>query len=184
MPYNLQRPLSNVEKNQYPGMSDIVAQLLFHRGITDTASAQKFIKPDYEAGSHDPFLLKDAERSATRITQAILNDERITIYSDYDADGIPGAAIFNDFFKRIGYKNYSIYIPHRHNEGFGLNVEAVGQLANEGVKLLITIDCGITDVVPVRIAREKGMDVIITDHHEPPTEQPAAFAIIDHKQDD
>jgi single-stranded-DNA-specific exonuclease len=184
MSYNIRKPLTIEQRNQYTGMSDMVAHLLFHRGITDTVAAKRFIFPDYETGTYDPFLLKDAEKSAIRIIQAIENNERIAIYSDYDADGIPGAAIFNDFFKRIGYKNYSIYIPHRHDEGFGVNVEAVEQLAHEGVKLLVTIDCGITDVEPIKIARSMSIDVIITDHHEPPAELPPAFAIIDHKQTD
>ncbi len=163
-------------------MHDIVAHLLHHRGIRDTENAQKFITPDYDRDTHDPFLLKDAEKAADRIIFAIENKERIVIYADYDADGIPGAALFNDFMKRIGYENYSVYIPHRHNEGFGLNVDAVDLLAGEGAELLITLDCGISDVEAVARANEKGIDVIITDHHEPPPELPAAFAIIDHKQ--
>ncbi len=184
MNYLTRKPLSVDERNAVGGVSDIVAHLLFHRGITDRVSAEKFLAPDYDAHILDPFLLKDAEKAAQRIIHAIESGERITLYSDYDADGIPGAVMWNDFFKRIGYANYSIYIPHRHNEGFGLNIEAVEQLAAEGVKLLITLDCGISDVTPVRRANELGIEVIITDHHEPPPELPAAFAIIDHKQDD
>lgn len=163
---------------------DILYKLLHHRGILDIEAAQNFINPDYDGGIHDPFLLKDAEKSAERIVAAIKNGEKIGIYSDYDADGIPGAAIFNDFFKRIGYTNFVIYIPHRHDEGFGLNLDAVKELADKGVKLLISIDCGITDVSQVKLANELGMQVIITDHHEPPAELPPAFAIIDHKQSD
>ncbi len=184
MSYNIRKPLNDEQRQRYIGMSDTVAHFLFHRGVSDAASAKEFIFPDYDKGSHDPFLLKDAEISADRIIKAIKNDERIAIYSDYDADGIPGAAIFNDFFKRIGYKNYSIYIPHRHDEGFGVNAEAVEQLASEGVQLMITIDCGITDVGPIKAAVERRMDVIVTDHHEPPAELPPAYAIVDHKQVD
>jgi single-stranded-DNA-specific exonuclease len=150
----------------------------------DREGAERFLAPDYTAHIHDPFLLKDAEKAAERIIHAMEMGERITLYSDYDADGIPGAVMWNDFFKRLGYTNYSIYIPHRHNEGFGLNVEAVEQLAQEGVKLLITLDCGISDVEPVKRANELGIEVIITDHHEPPVVLPQAFAIIDHKQID
>ena len=146
--------------------------------------AREFISPDYELNVHDPFLLKDAQKSAERIIQAIDRKERIAIYADYDADGIPGAVIWNDLFKRIGFENYSIYIPHRHDEGFGLNVEAVEQLAAEGVNLIITVDCGISDLKPVERANELGMEVIITDHHEPPADLPPAFAIVDHKQID
>jgi single-stranded-DNA-specific exonuclease len=163
-------------------MHDIVAHLLFHRGIEQPTVAERFIVPDYERDTHDPFLLKDAEKAAGRIIRAVQSNERIAVYSDYDADGIPAAAIFNDFFKKIGYTNYSIYIPHRHNEGFGVHIEAVEQLASEGVKVLITLDCGISDVEPVSRAVEKGITVIITDHHEAPPQLPPAFAIIDHKQ--
>lgn len=184
MPYTIRRPLTLEERNRIGGASDIVAHLLFHRGITDAETAGKFLLPDYDNHIHDPFLLKDAEKAAKRIISAIKNNERIAIYSDYDADGIPAAVMFNDFFSRIGYTNFSIYIPHRHNEGFGVNVEAVEQLAGEGVKLMITLDCGISDVEPVKRANELGIEVIITDHHEPPPILPAAFAIIDHKQID
>ena len=184
MSYAIRRTISADEQLQLAVFSPTLAHLLFHRGFLDTESAQAFISPDYVAHTHDPFLLKDAEKSAERIIDAIKNNERIAIYSDYDADGIPGAVIWNDFFTRIGYKNFSVYIPHRHNEGFGLNLEAIEQLAGEGVKLLVTLDCGITDVKPVALAVEKGMEVIITDHHEPPVILPPAFAIIDHKQVD
>ncbi len=184
MSYTIRRPLTLDERNRIGGASDIVAHLLFHRGISDAQTAGAFLIPDYNTQVHDPFLLKDAEKAADRIITAIQNNERIAIYSDYDADGIPAAVMFNDFFNRIGYKNFSIYIPHRHNEGFGVNVDAVEQLAAEGVKLMITLDCGISDVVPVTRANELGVDVIITDHHEAPPILPNAFAIIDHKQID
>ena len=184
MPYSIKRSITNDEQGKLATFSPVLSHLLFHRGLNDMSSAQAFVSPDYDLHTHDPFLLKDAEKAAERIIKAIKNDERIAIYSDYDADGIPGAVIWHDFFTRIGYKNFSIYIPHRHNEGFGLNLDAVGQLADQGVKLLVTLDCGITDVKPVERAVERGMDVIITDHHEPPEMLPRAFAIIDHKQSD
>lgn len=182
--YDIKRPLSVDEKNDLASFDDVLAHLLFHRGFTDVESAQKFVTPDYDLHGHNPFLLKDAEKSAQRIIQAIKNGEKIAVYSDYDADGIPGAVIFHDFFRRINYENFIIYIPHRHNEGFGLNDDAIVELAEKGVKLIVTLDCGITDVVPVALANEKGMQVIITDHHEPPEMLPDAYAIVDHKQKD
>ncbi|OHA31127.1 MAG: single-stranded-DNA-specific exonuclease RecJ [Candidatus Taylorbacteria bacterium RIFCSPLOWO2_01_FULL_44_26] len=184
MNYDIKRSLTVTERNQFGGISDLMAHLLFHRGIVDSISAEKFLKPDYERDIHDPFLLKDAGKAADRIIQAIKDRQKIAIYADYDADGIPGAAMFNDFFKRIGFDNFIIYIPHRHDEGFGLNEVAVGELAEQGVKLIITVDCGISDIQQVDIANGKGMNVIITDHHEPPAQLPAAFAIINHKQTD
>ncbi|MEI6305000.1 MAG: single-stranded-DNA-specific exonuclease RecJ, partial [Candidatus Taylorbacteria bacterium] len=182
MLYKSKKLLNEEEQQKLLQFSPLLAHILFHRGIDDALNAEKFLNPDYEMGVHDPFLLKDAEKSAERIVSAIQKGEKIGIYSDYDADGIPGAAIFNDFFKRIGYANYVIYIPHRHDEGFGLNLDAVKELADKGVRLLISIDCGITDVSQVKLANELGMQVIITDHHEPPAELPPAYAIIDHKQ--
>lgn len=184
MSYSIRRPLTVAERNQFGNMSDLTAQLLFHRGIVDGISAQKFLEPDYERDMHDPFLLKDAERGANRIIQAIKNNEKIAIYADYDADGIPGASMFHDFFTRIGFKNFIIYIPHRHDEGFGLNEMAVKELAEQGAKIIITVDCGISDVREVDFANKQGVEVIITDHHEPPPVLPSAFAIINHKQID
>lgn len=182
MSYSIRKKLIPSERDQYGNMSDIVAHLLFHRGIKDSDSARSFLNPDYDRDVHDPFLLKDAEKAADKIILAINNNEKIAVYADYDADGIPAAAIFNDFLKRISYKNFVIYIPHRHNEGFGLNIDAVDQLADDGVKLIVTLDCGISDVAPVARANERGIEVIITDHHEPPPVLPAAYAIVDHKQ--
>lgn len=182
MAYNIRRQLTLDERNHIGGNSDLLAHLLFHRGITEPDKALEFLNPDYERDIQDPFLLKDAEKAAGRIIKALKNNQRIAIYSDYDADGIPAAVMFNDFFNRLNYKNYSIYIPHRHNEGFGLNVEAVEQLAKGDVKLIVTVDCGISDVIPVQKANELGIEVIITDHHEPPEKLPSAYAIVDHKQ--
>lgn len=182
--YQIARVLNEKEREALGKYDNLLANLLFHRGIRDVDEAEKFLNPNYDLDLHDPFLLKDAKKASDRIIKAIQKEERIAIYGDYDADGIPAAAIFHDFFKRIGYKNFSIYIPHRHDEGFGLNKEAVIQLADEKVDLLITVDCGITDLDPVKKANELGIEVIITDHHEPPVILPPAFAIIDHKQKD
>lgn len=130
---------------------------------------------------NDPFLLSDMQKAVERISLAIEKNEKITIWSDYDADGIPGAVVLSDFFKMIGYSNTGVYIPHRHNEGFGMNAEGVDSLAINDTKLIITIDCGITDVEEVALANELGVDVIITDHHLPGPVLPAAFAIVDPK---
>jgi single-stranded-DNA-specific exonuclease len=180
--YSIQRQLTPVERNQYGTAHDIVAHLLFHRGITEAGAADTFIVPDYDRDTHDPFLLKDAEKAAERIVRAIKDGEKIAIYSDYDADGIPAASMFHDFFRRINFTNFIIYIPHRHNEGFGVNEDAVDELVRQEVKLMITLDCGITDVGPITRAVEKAIEVIVTDHHEPPEHLPPAFAIIDHRQ--
>ncbi|MEK7463799.1 MAG: single-stranded-DNA-specific exonuclease RecJ [Patescibacteria group bacterium] len=163
---------------------DFIDNLLFHRGIKTAEEKMAFLNPDYDKHVYDPFLLKDAEKAAKRIIKAIENDEKIVVYSDYDADGIPAGVIFHDFFKKIGFKNFTNYIPHRHDEGFGLNDDAVSQFVDDKVKLLITLDCGIADIAAVKLAKKGGIDVIITDHHEPHEKLPPAFAIVDHKQKD
>jgi len=163
---------------------DLLQQLLAYRGVTENGAREVFLNPSYEEHLHDPFLLKGMKEAVARIKLAIKNDEHIVIYSDYDADGIPTAVVMHDFFKMIGYKNFQVYIPHRHKEGFGLHVLAIDSLLATGAepKVLITLDCGITDAEEVVHARSKGIDVIITDHHMPPAELPPAFAVIDPKQ--
>ncbi len=156
-------------------------QLLFNRGITTKAAAEVFLNPDYDIQLHSPLLLHDIARATTRIKAAMQAGEQIAIFSDYDCDGIPGAVVAHDYFTAIGYTQFQNYIPHRHYEGFGLSVSAVEKLATGGVTLIITIDCGTSDVAAVARARELGVDVIITDHHEPGATLPNALAIINPK---
>ena len=163
---------------------DFIDNLLFHRGIKTPEDKERFLNLNYNEQIHDPFLLKDAEKAAKRIIKAIENNEKIVIYSDYDADGIPAGVIYHDLFKKIGFKNFINYIPHRHDEGFGLNIDAVNQFIEEQVNLIITLDCGISDNEAVKVAQDNGIDVIITDHHEPHEVLPPAYAIVDHKQKD
>lgn len=125
--------------------------------------------------------MHDMAAAVKRILAAIAADEQITIYSDYDCDGIPGGVVLHDFFKAIEYEHFNNYIPHRHYEGFGLSNEAVEKLAEEGTKLIITIDCGTSDIEPVTRANELGVDVIITDHHEPGPQLPLAVAVVNPK---
>lgn len=150
------------------------------RGVT-SEDAQSFLNPDYVTGLHDPNLLHDSAKAAARIIDAMEKDQKIAIFSDYDCDGIPGAVILHDYFKGVRYDNFVNYIPHRHFEGFGLNTTAIDKLAADDVKLIITIDCGTSDIEAIAHANEKGLDVIVTDHHEPPAELPAAFAIVNPK---
>ena len=159
----------------------VTQQLLFRRGITNAPSAEAFFNPSFVNDLHDPFLLHDMEVAVARILEAIEKKEKIAIYSDYDCDGIPGAVILHDFLKAIGYDNFINYIPHRHYEGFGFNTDAVEKLAKEDISLIITIDCGTTDIEATKVAKEKKIDVIITDHHEQKDELPDALAIVNPK---
>jgi len=162
---------------------ELLGLLLEKRGIVDPAQAEIFLNPDYERDFHDPFLMRDMEKACVRIFEAIEAKEKIVIYADYDCDGIPGAVILNDLFKLLKYKNYEIYIPMRNSEGYGLNKEAIESFADSGVKLLITIDLGITAVVEIAQASVLGIDVIITDHHIPHENLPRAYAILNPKVD-
>ena len=163
-------------------MHPLTKTLLEKRGITDLSAQEHFLYPDYGRDTYDPFLILNMEKAVERILSAMQGGERIVVYGDYDCDGIPGSVILHDLFTKLGYKNFFNYIPHRHLEGYGLNSEAVSQLRREGVTLMITVDCGITDVLEVTLAQELGMDVIVTDHHLPQAVLPPAYAVINSKQ--
>ena len=163
---------------------ELLRTLLEKRGIAGEEQAEIFLNPDYERDLHDPFLMKDMERACIRIFEAMEAGEKIVIYADYDCDGIPGAVILNDLFKLANYKNYEVYIPQRNSEGYGLNLDAIKEFAKTGVKLLITIDLGITAVAEVAQAKVDGIDVIITDHHLPKETLPRAYAILNPKVDE
>jgi len=176
--YRMADPLTENATVELSSYSPFLQQLLFARDLTTAQAAQDFLDPSFEDHLHDPFLLHDMDTAVTRILAAISAKEKIAIYSDYDCDGIPGGVVLHDFFKAIAYENFINHIPHRHYDGFGLNESAVEKLAAEGVQLIITIDCGSTDVAPVARANELGVDVIITDHHQVKEVVPEALAIV------
>lgn len=156
---------------------DIVRKMLFVRGLHAEEDAEKFLNPKYE-DLLDPFLFRDMEKAVVRIFEAMEGKEKIVIYSDYDCDGIPAATIMSDLFQKLEYKNVEFYIPHRHDEGYGLHMDAVQNFIDTGVKLLITFDLGITAIAETAHATAHGVDVIITDHHLPHGELPRAYALI------
>jgi single-stranded-DNA-specific exonuclease len=162
-------------------VSPLINRLLWAREIQDAAAAEEFLAPNYQTQLHDPFLLHDIEKAVSRIKTAIATNERIAIFSDYDCDGIPGAVVLHDLFKALGYENFQNYIPHRHYEGFGLSKYAITTLKQAGVTLLITIDCGTSNIEEVAYAKENGIDCIITDHHEPEETLPPAVAVVNPK---
>ncbi|MEZ4103978.1 MAG: single-stranded-DNA-specific exonuclease RecJ [Candidatus Paceibacterota bacterium] len=160
-------------------------QLLHNRGLKTEAEIDNFLNPSYDRHLHDPFLLHDMEKAVERILKALKKQEKIVIYSDYDCDGIPGGVVLHDFFKAVGYDNFSNYIPHRHYDGFGLSVKAVEELKEkEKPNLIITIDCGTSDLEAVTKANEHKIDVIITDHHEAKETLPEAVAVVNPKLGD
>ena len=161
--------------------SPLTMRLLINRGITSEEEAFKFLKPNYDTDMNDSFLMHDMERAVVRIFEAVEAKQKIVVYADYDCDGIPGAVVMNDFLKKINYENFYVYIPDRHDEGYGLNKEAVQKFIEEGVQLLITIDLGTTDHDDIATAQASGIDVIVTDHHLPHETLPKAFAIVNPK---
>ena len=156
---------------------DLTAALLARRGITTKEEAEIFLNPSYEAHLHDPFLMLDMQKAARRFADAILAREKIAVWSDYDCDGIPGGVLLHDFLKKVG-ADFENYIPHRHAEGYGVNNSGIEKLAKNGVKLVVTVDSGITDVEAVAHASALGMEVIVTDHHLPGDALPEAFAVL------
>lgn len=172
--------VGTLELSVYP---DIVRDMLISRGIKTLSEAEKFLNPSFEKDTFDPFLIHDMDKAVSRILEAIVSNEKIAIWSDYDHDGIPGAVILFDFFKKINFHNFVNYIPHRYLEGYGLNVNGIDKLKSEGVKLMITVDVGITDILPIDHANELGIDVIVTDHHLPIDTLPKAYAILNSKKE-
>lgn len=159
--------------------------LLEKRGILTTSEKNHFLYPDYDRDVHDPFLLTGMKEATTRIIKAMQEGEKIAIYSDYDMDGIPGAVVMSDFFKRAQYGNVVHYVPNRNAEGFGLNEAALTKLAKENVTLVITVDCGIRAVSQVARAASMGVDVIVTDHHTPGAVLPDAVVVLNpNKKED
>ncbi|MFA5841481.1 MAG: single-stranded-DNA-specific exonuclease RecJ [Candidatus Paceibacterota bacterium] len=167
------------ELKQY---GDFAKILLYNRGIKTSEAAEKFLNPDYERDVYDPFLILNMDKAVERIIRATETEEKIVIYGDYDCDGIPGSVVLHDFFKKIGYKNFSNYIPHRHKEGYGLNNGAIEKFAKDGVSLIITVDLAIANVEEVAYAENLGINVIVTDHHLPQEKIPQAYAVINSKQ--
>ncbi len=158
---------------------EVLQEVLCERGLCGTKESEEFLNPRYET-LHDPFLFNDMHKATERIISAIEKDEKIMIYSDFDADGIPGGIILKELFDKLGFKNFSNYIPHRNKEGYGLHTKVVESFANEGGSVLITVDLGISATDAARRAKELGVDLIITDHHEA-LSRPDAFAILNPK---
>lgn len=163
------------------GYAPLAAMVLASRGIQDGAQAAKYL--DCTGPLLDPFLMTDMDLAADRVARAIAQGEKIAVYGDYDVDGITSTCLLTDFIRRHG-GNCVSYIPGRLEEGYGLNPIAINQLYREGVKLIVTVDCGITAIAEALLCRELGIDLVITDHHECKDTLPQAIAVVDpHRAD-
>ncbi len=169
-------PVRIAALQQAAGIPAVVAELLICRGVSDPVAARLFLDPKLSA-LREPELLPGCRQAAERIHAAIATRRRIVVYGDYDVDGMTGTAILWLCLKLLGAE-VSYYVPHRVDEGYGLNCEAIRTLAAEKTELLVTVDCGIGSREEAALARELGVELIITDHHEPGLELPEAAAIV------
>jgi single-stranded-DNA-specific exonuclease len=158
--------------------SQLMLGLLAERGLSEELAIEEFFSPNYSAGVHDPFLFTGMKTAVSRIVEAKKKKEKIGIFGDYDADGVTATAVIFETLRRLGFSEMEVYIPDRQTEGYGMNTEAIKKLQASGVSLIITVDCGITNVEEVAFANENNVDVIITDHHYVLKDLPAAVAVI------
>jgi len=177
---NESKRVGGKNNNLRPGskIHPVVLQLLLNRGINNADELEKFFNLNYDTDVHDPFLFSDMEKAIDRIKRAKENQEKIAIFGDYDADGVTATALLYETLTNLGFKKVIPYIPDRQTEGYGMNEPSIDFLAKEGVSLIVTVDCGITNIVEVEKAKSLGIDVIVTDHHHVPKKLPDAAAII------
>jgi single-stranded-DNA-specific exonuclease len=175
-------PESQVSAISGKCLPTLVAQLLCNRGITEPAQIEAFLAAD-ERLLNDPFLLPDMDKAVARIYHALLSGEAIAIYGDFDADGITATTLLVEGLSSLGGRVVP-YIPHRTEEGYGINDAALARLSQQGISLVVTVDCGVTATDEVEEAQQLGLDIVVTDHHTVPPQLPPAIAVVDPKRDD
>lgn len=164
------------------GIHPTLCTLLAQRGIANFAQAKSYFRPSLDA-LHDPFLMKDMGKAIDRLVDAMTHKAPILVYGDYDVDGVTSVAMFYGFLKSLGFP-VDFYIPDRYAEGYGISTQAVQWAAKAGFKLIVSLDCGIRAIKSIQLANELGMDVIVSDHHEPGDILPDAYAILNPKRKD
>ena len=164
------------------GVDPVLAELLVQRGVTTFEQARSFFRPSLD-DLHDPFLMKDMDKAVERVRNAVVSGEKILVYGDYDVDGTTAVSLVYSFFRHLT-KAIDFYIPERYDEGYGVSYKGIDWAAENGFGLIITLDCGIKANEKVEYAREKGIDMIICDHHLPEDELPKAVAVLDPKRED
>lgn len=181
---NISEPSESVvnQLQQQLGINKTLCTILAQRGISDFDTAKTFFRPSLDH-LHDPFLIKDMDRAIERIEQAIQSGERILIYGDYDVDGTTAVSLVHSFLKHH-HPHIDTYIPDRYKEGYGISTAGIDYAEDNGITLIIALDCGIKAIDKVEYAKEKGIDFIIGDHHRPGENIPAAVAILDPKRND
>ncbi len=164
-------------------ISPLLARILILRGCAEDDTARRYLSSSLRADLPSPFEMADMEPAVRRVIDAVKNKEQIAIWGDYDVDGTTGAAVLVSFLREIGAAPI-YHVPHRIEEGYGLNVEGLRRLRERGVDLVITVDCGISNAVEIQAAVEMGLSLVVVDHHQPPDELPPAHAVINpHRKD-
>jgi single-stranded-DNA-specific exonuclease len=161
------------------GVPPLVARILLNRGLTDPEDVLAFLEPTLEK-LQPPFGLPDLEKAAARLGEAVRQGEAVAVYGDYDVDGLTSTCLLKHFFQELGL-NCLTYIPDRLQEGYGLKIAALQELSRQA-RLLVTVDCGVSDAAEVAWAKEHGLEVIVTDHHELPPDLPPALAVVNPKR--
>ncbi len=174
--------VSALQKELGPKVSPLVSELLVQRGIRTLEEAKGFFRASLDE-LHDPFLMKDMDRAVQRVAEAIEKGQRILVYGDYDVDGTTAVALMYTFL-RSHSPEIATYIPDRYKEGYGLSLMGIDFAQDNGFELIIALDCGIKAIEQVRYAKERGIDIVICDHHRPGPELPEAAAILNPKRSD
>ena len=159
------------------GISEVLAKIMANRGVSEIADAQNFLEPKIKNLMPDPFELKDMDKAASRLANVVINNEKITVFGDYDVDGATSSALLKRFFRDLGI-DVGVYIPNRMLEGYGPSAEAFKKLKDEGNSLVVTVDCGSMSFEPIKAANEYGLEVIVLDHHLGGEELPEAYAVV------
>ena len=161
-------------------VSEIIERILENRGVLKE-NREAFLNPDYN-NQHDPFLLPDMEKAVERLLRAYKKQEKITIYGDYDVDGVSASTIILDAFEKFGFKNIDYFLPDRFKDGYGMNERGVKLLAERGTNLILTVDCGSLNHAEIDFAKGFGIDTIVTDHHNIAEVQPNAVAVVNPRR--
>ena len=164
------------------GVDPVLAELLVQRGVHTFEQARSFFRPSLD-DLHDPFLMTDMDKAVERVHKAVTSGEKILVYGDYDVDGTTAVSVVYTFLRRLT-RQLDFYVPERYDEGYGVSYKGIDWAHENGVGLIITLDCGIKANEKVEYAREKGIDMIICDHHLPENELPKAVAVLDPKRED
>jgi single-stranded-DNA-specific exonuclease len=176
-------PLAVVRQSEQLKVSPLLARILILRGYCDSQSAKRYLSSSLREDLPSPFEMIDMAPAVARLVRAIEDKEQIGIWGDYDVDGTTGASLLVCFLRALGAQPI-YYVPHRIEEGYGLNTAGLRRLEERGVGLVVTVDCGISNAIEIEAAREFGLDIIVIDHHQPPSELPRALAVVNpHRKD-